>query len=457
MPRKSYFLCSECGYKSGKWLGKCPECGNWNTFVEETENEKPGSAGSARSPGTSQPAAPLSEVSASESERLFSGEPELDRVLGGIVPGQAVLIAGEPGIGKSTLVLALAARLSVHFGSKGSKVHYVNGEESNGQVKLRADRLGIGSSPLLLAGSSDLETVIERLKREKPAAIVVDSIQTIQSASFDSLPGSIVQVRECTYALVEACKAQGAVLFLVGHVTRSGNIAGPKVVEHIVDTVLTLETDARGYYRILRSQKNRFHSTDEAGYFTMEEHGLTGVADLSRAFTVGRDEETSGVAVYPMLEGSRVFPVEVQALCVPTEFNYPKRTADGFDQNRLAMLAAVMEKRIEARLSGFDIYLNVTGGLRVQDPALDLAVIFAVYSAAYDKPLPKGCAVFGETGLTGEVRPVNRSPKRIAEMARLGATTLVYPHEDGAKIVQPGCRLLPVRSLREAVTAALGK
>lgn len=449
--QKSYYLCTECGYKTSKWMGRCPECESWNTFIEEIETV--GDSRKAKSVTDVRPTS-IREIVFSEDERFHTGIDEFDRCIGGIVPGQAVLVSGEPGIGKSTLLLQIAHRLSQRKRPDGSavKVFYVNGEESNSQVKIRASRLGIESDSLFLFAENNVSAVLEQIRRDKPNAVILDSLQTGYLSMYDSLPGSVVQVRECAYELVNLCKAMEIPLFLVSHITKSGNIAGPKIVEHIVDTVLFLEVDRKGYFRFLRSLKNRFYRTDEMGIFKMTEAGLIGEDDVSSAFIWQHNEKTNGICVYPYLEGNRVFPVEIQALCSPTQFNYPKRTAEGLDQNRLMMLIAIMEKKLKMNLFPFDVYVNVTGGLDVNDPALDLSVIFAVYSSFKEKRLGADTAVMGEVGLTGEVRYVIGMEKRVTEMKRLGFSTLILPfHQPNRKTIDE-MNLQPIKTIHEGIS-----
>ncbi len=442
---KQFYLCTECGYKTAKWLGKCPSCANWNSFEEEVEQELPLS--STAVPLSALEAVSLPDVSYTDADRQHSGIPELDRVLGGLVPGQAVLISGEPGVGKSTLLLQLAR----HFAKK-QKVYYINGEESNSQVKSRADRLGINEKDLYLLSTHDLENILEKMQADRPALCIVDSLQTLSSQRFSSLPGSIVQARECAFSLIQAAKTLNIPLFLVSHITKAGNIAGPKVVEHMVDTVLFLESDERGMYRVLRSIKNRFSSTDEVGFFTMESSGLQEIADLSHAFVNMHDKQVAGVSLFPYLEGNRAFPVEVQALCVPTQFNYPRRTADGIELNRLNMLLAILEKHFRLNYSAQDVFLNITGGLKINDPALDLAVVMALYSSLKNKALSPQAAFFGELGLAGELRPVKRREKRILELDRLGFREVYYSQAGTAGEKSTTARLFPLKTLEELIT-----
>ncbi len=441
MPRlKTFYLCSECGFKSAKWLGRCPQCDSWNTFVEEVEQETT----HTHTASTALQPLSLEAVDFSEADRVQSGLSEFDRVVGGLVPGQAILISGEPGVGKSTLLLQLARE----FARRG-RVYYVNGEESNAQVKSRAERLGIKEKELFLLSSNNLEEIIARLQSDRPSLCIVDSIQTLHSERFTSLPGSIVQARECSFELIQAAKTLNIPLFLVSHITKSGSIAGPKVVEHMVDSVLFLESDERGLYRILRSLKNRFFSTDEAGFFQMGALGLLPVEDLGHAFVNIHEKPVAGVSTFPYLEGNRVIPVEVQALCVPTQFNYPRRTADGLELNRLQMLLAILEKHLGLNYSAQDVYLNITGGLRINDPALDLAVIMALRSSLSNKPLPADSAWFGELGLASELRPIKRTDRRIQELARMGFHAIYFPAGKGKLDTPPDTKLYPLRNLQE--------
>lgn len=446
---KKHYLCSNCGYKNSKWLGKCPECGTWNSFIEEIESPQDHKNPSSGTDHPSYEPTPISNILLDDKQRTVSGFYELDRVLGGMVPGQAIFLAGEPGIGKSTLILSVANRLA-----SVKKVYYINGEESNSQVKLRADRTGANAPELYLFCENDIEKLKERVRREKPGVLFVDSVQTVYSGGFSSLPGSVVQMREATFELVSLCKELDIILFLIGHITKAGVIAGPKIVEHMVDTVLFMETDTRGYYRILRCLKNRFYSTEEVGFFTMETDGLKGIEDLSKAFTYRHPEKVSGISVYPLMEGNRVIPVEIQALTVPSQFNYPKRNAEGMDSNRLSMLIAVMEKNLKISLAGQDVYLNVTNGLRISEPSLDLAAVMAIYSSFKDVPSLQDTAVFGEVGMTGEVRPARKMEKRIAEMARLGFRKIMVPYNEKAVNAPEspnGTVLLPISNIQEGV------
>lgn len=446
---KTWFVCGSCGYKTAKWLGKCPECGEWNAFVEEiVRSPAPSGTRPALHPSPHASAKPVSlpEVRSRDSDRLPTGIPEFDRCAGGIVPGQSLLVSGEPGIGKSTLLLQAAGSIA-----KTRKVYYFNGEESDSQVKLRADRLGVSAPGLFLCAASELDTVLDWISRDNPDVVFLDSLQTLYSDNFDSPAGSVVQVRECAYELVGACKARNVPLFLVSHITKTGNIAGPKVVEHIVDSVFYLESDQKGLHRLLRSLKNRFFSTDEVGLFRMGERGLESVEGFGEDARDVHEGEVSGVTFYPHLEGNRVFPTEVQALCAPSQFNYPRRTADGLDANRLVMLIAVMEKRLKCSLFPLDVYANITSGWNISDPALDLPAAIAVYSSFKDKTVPPDTALFGEVGLAGEVRAVAGAERRLAGLAKAGFKQVVLPFRNAKDIPPNGLKLLPVKSLEEAI------
>lgn len=438
---KTVFFCGECGYESGKWLGKCPGCGSWNTMIEEKRVavSSPVSSGAC--------AIPLSHVATASSGRVSSGIGELDRVLGGgIVPGSVILLGGDPGIGKSTLLMQTAAKLA----DRG-KVLYVTGEESAAQLKLRAVRLGVGGDMLILA-ENDLSAVESETDRTKPDYIMIDSVQTMYSPDCSGATGSISQVREATALLTRMAKRTSAAIFIVGHVTKDGAIAGPRILEHMVDTVLYFEGDRQDSFRLLRSVKNRFGSTDEIGVFEMRSSGMAEIPDPSTLFITGTD--LAGCAVTCAMEGTRPMLVEVQALLSPSPFSNPRRMAAGIDNSRLVLLLAVLEKKANLRLSDKDVYTNVVGGLRLAERAGDLAVAMAIASAASEKPLPPHTAILGEISLTGEVRPVNRLDKRIQECARLGYSRLIVPHSDNLPSI-PGVKYLKVKSVAESL-ALLG-
>lgn len=418
---KTTFVCSSCGSVSSKWLGRCPDCSSWNTFVEEVTEKSSSNQTSSRYSPTAKPIG-LGSIEGLETTRFETGIGEFDQVLGGgLVKGSVVLIGGEPGIGKSTVMLQVAGILS----DKQQKVLYVSGEESPAQIRLRADRLGVVPDKLQLLATTALEDVLYAAGNEKYDYIILDSIQTVNSSELQSTGGTVGQVRYVTYKLVELAKSTGVTVFIVGQVTKDGAIAGPKVLEHLVDTVLYFEGDYSRGVRILRSVKNRFGSTDEVGIFEMSSKGLL---EAGNKLFVDLDANlAAGKVLCPILEGSRPFLVEIQALAAPTFFQFPKRNATGFDINRLTMLIAILEKRGGINLSGADVYLNVAGGLRVNEPAADLAVCAALVSSFHDKPVPFDRVFAGEVGLTGEVRPVPNIQGRINEAARFGMKSFIAP------------------------------
>ena len=412
---KKVFLCNECGYDSPKWAGKCPACGAWNSFVEKSIRKDsavhaalPGGGGSARP-------VPIDEVSTDELPRIDTHDKELNRVLGGgLVPGSLVLLGGEPGIGKSTLVLQTVLRLG------DRRVLYVSGEESVQQIKLRAERIEYSKSNCMIVCETRLETIFEHIKECSPELIIIDSIQTMSSEAVDSSPGSVAQIRECTAMLLKYAKESNTPIVLIGHITKEGAIAGPKILEHIVDVVLQFEGDNRGTYRLLRSIKNRFGSTSELAVFEMTGKGLREVSNPSEMLIPMHDEGLSGVAVSAMLDGTRPFLIEVQSLVSTAAYGTPQRSATGFDVRRLNMLLAVLEKRAGFKLSVKDVFLNMAGGLKVSDPACDLAVVSAVLSSSFDFALPSDVCFAGEVGLSGEIRPGAQTDRRIIEASRLG-------------------------------------
>jgi DNA repair protein RadA/Sms len=421
---RTAFVCQQCGHAQPRWLGQCPACEQWGSLVEEIVDDRRARAqGGAASSAAPKPQ-PLAAVEASPSLRRSTGVGELDRVLGGgLVQGSIVLIGGDPGIGKSTLALQACGALA----RQGAAVLYVAGEESPEQVRLRADRLGLGDAAILVLAETTTELVVSELERVRPVAVVVDSIQTLHTSALGSAPGSVAQVRESASELVARCKAQQTACFLIGHVTKEGALAGPRVLEHLVDTVLYFEGDGAHALRILRAVKNRFGSTNEVGVFEMGEGGLAEVANPSAAFLAERPVAAPGSAVLATLEGSRPVLVEIQALVARSVLVMPRRTAIGLDAGRVALLLAVLEKRSGVRLHDQDVFLNVAGGLRVDEPAADLAIAAAVASSAAGRPLAQDVVVWGEVGLTGEVRSVARSDARVREAARLGFRRCLLP------------------------------
>lgn len=413
---KTTFFCTNCGYESAKWLGKCPACNSWNTFTEEKFTKSSGgSAGWTRAAGSESSVYKITDIQQDTQPRYASGLVELDRVLGGgIVPGGVTLVAGEPGIGKSTLMLQLALTLD-------RRVLYVSGEESARQIRMRADRLSdvLPESTLILPETS-LESVLRHAEKEDPQLIILDSIQILNSDAADSAPGSVTQVRHCTAALITLAKTKNIPIFLIGHITKEGSIAGPKVLEHMVDTVLQFEGDRHLSYRMLRTVKNRYGSTAELGIYEMRENGLREVSNPSEILITQREGDTSGVAIGATLEGNRPLLIEIQALVSTAAYGTPQRTATGFDTRRLNMLLAVLEKRGGFRLGTQDVFLNVAGGLRVEDPAVDLAVCLSIISSLNELPIPSSVCFAAEVGLGGELRAVNKLENRITEAQKLG-------------------------------------
>jgi DNA repair protein RadA/Sms len=451
-PPKTIFACQECGSQSPKWLGRCPDCGAWNSFVEERPAEPlPPSAGRYAAPAAGG-AKLYSEISTSNAARITTGIDEFDRVLGGgIVPGSLVLLGGEPGIGKSTLLLQTAA----HIARTAGPVLYSSGEESEHQVKSRGERLGVGDAPLYLLAETCLERVLEEMARLSPALVIVDSIQTVFSLKMQSAPGSIGQVREAATQLLFAAKAQNVPTFLVGHVTKEGSLAGPKALEHIVDTVLYFEGERQHAHRIVRAAKNRFGAVSELGVFEMTSAGLKPVPNPSAMFLAERPENSPGSAVLCCIEGTRPILVEVQALVSTSAYGYARRTAVGLDQTRLSLLLAVMEKRAGLALGGDDVYVNLAGGMSVDEPAVDLAVVAAVASSVRNRAIAPGTAVFGEVGLAGEVRATAQAARRVREAEQMGFSRCVLPAANidpkDPALAGTACSLVGVRTVQEAL------
>lgn len=449
---KTVFYCTACGNETPKWQGRCPVCGAWNTMTEHTE--RPDTSGrffQTAEALTRQPKR-LSQVNTEQELRYPTGLGELDRVLGGgIVTGSLVLVGGAPGIGKSTLLLQICASLC-----QARRVLYVSGEESERQLKLRAQRLRVDSDRLVVFSETRLETVLEAVQAEKPDILIADSIQTLYLERNDSAPGSISQVKDCTMSLMQLAKEQGVTVFVVGHINKEGAIAGPKVLEHMVDCVLYFEGDRNGTYRLLRAVKNRFGSTNEVGVFEMRDTGLKEVPNPSEMLLAGRPQNTPGTCVACVMEGTRPILAEVQALVTHSTFQVPRRAANGFDYNRAVLLLAVLEKRGGLRMGTYDAYVNVIGGLNLEEPAADLPVALAVASSFRDQPVPNDLAAIGEIGLTGEVRAVSQMPLRLAEIARLGFARCVVPRSGTEGLeTPPGLSLIRVRNIREAIEITL--
>ena len=456
MKPKTIYSCQECGAQSQKWLGRCPECEAWNSLVEERAVPTTAGAGAASASAGARYALAGSagprlyeDIDTIVSTRLTTGIEEFDRVLGGgVVPGSLVLIGGEPGIGKSTLLLQAAA----HFANTSGPVLYSSGEESEHQIKSRGQRLGIERAPLYLLAETCLERILEEIARLRPSLVIVDSIQTVFSLKFQSAPGSIGQVREAATQLLFAAKGQNIPTFLVGHVTKDGNLAGPKVLEHIVDSVLYFEGEKHHSHRVVRAVKNRFGAVSELGVFEMTGKGLKGVPNPSALFLAERPQNVAGSAVLCCMEGSRPLLVEVQALVSTSSSGNAKRMASGIDQNRLSLLLAVLEKRAGLNLLGEDVFINVAGGMTIDEPAADLAVVAAVASSLRNRPIRAGTAVFGEVGLAGEVRGAPQAALRVREAAQMGFTRVIVPDGNVAKDEAPaGCELVTVRNVGEAL------
>lgn len=453
--KKTVFFCQNCGHEESKWLGQCPACKEWNTFVEEKVTVSRGSTSAASEAGKERVSkvVTLSSVSVEEDERIRTGIAELDRVLGGgIVQGSLVLVGGDPGIGKSTLLLQVCQRLS----DGGKNVLYISGEESGKQIKLRANRMGTFSEHLYLLCETNLELIRQTIERQKPDMVVIDSIQTMYNEEVSSAPGSVSQVRESTNILMQLAKGMNISIFIVGHVTKEGTVAGPRVLEHMVDTVLYFEGDRHASYRILRGVKNRFGSTNEIGVFEMRKEGLVEVENPSEFMLSGRPEHASGSVVACAMEGTRPILMEIQALVCRSNFGMPRRTAAGLDYNRVNLLMAVLEKRAGLPLSNYDAYVNIAGGIRMNEPAADLGIVMAIASSYKNRPVPEDAIVFGEVGLSGEVRAVTMPEQRVAEARKLGFKTCIIP-EVSLKALQgvpgkPGINIMGVKSVNQVIS-----
>lgn len=444
--KKTVFYCQNCGHEESKWLGQCPMCREWNTFVEEKAVSVKG--GTVKMMSKTE-AVRLSSVETDHDERILTGMKELDRVLGGgIVPGSLVLVGGDPGIGKSTLLLQVCRKLA----DIGKKILYISGEESMKQIKMRADRMGEFSDNLYLLCETNLELIRGVIEEQKPETVIIDSIQTMYDETVGSAPGSVSQVRESTNVLMQLAKGLGISIFIVGHVTKEGTVAGPRVLEHMVDTVLYFEGDRHASYRILRGVKNRFGSTNEIGVFEMRERGLKEVENPSEFMLNGRPENASGSVVVCAIEGTRPMLMEVQALVCKSSFGMPRRTAAGLDYNRVNLLMAVLEKRMGLPLSSYDAYVNIAGGIRMNEPAADLGIVMSIASSYKNKPIAEDTIVFGEVGLSGEVRAVTMPEQRVAEAKKLGFKTCIMPEVSVSTVKKTeGMEIIGVKSVNQAM------
>ena len=449
---KRKFVCQECGYTTPKTLGRCPSCKSWQSFAEEVETLITPSRHRGIGQASREPE-PISQVTASEVERHLTGMSEFDRVLGGgIVPGAVVLIGGDPGIGKSTLLLQASDALSRNYGD----VLYVSGEESVSQTKLRATRLGVKSDTLYVLCENNLEQIEKHIEAQKPKVVVIDSIQAVYLTSIQSAPGSVTQIRECTGHLLICAKNRNIPIFLVGHVTKEGAIAGPRVLEHMVDTVLYFEGEGHHIYRGLRAIKNRFGSTNEIGIFEMRSTGLTDVMNPSEIFLSDREEQVSGAVVVSSMEGTRPLLMEVQALVVPTNYGNPRNTAAGVDRHRIALLIAVLNKRVGIDVGDSDVFVNITGGLRIDEPGIDLGVLMAISSSHRDIPIDRQTVMIGEVGLGGEIRPVTHVDRRIREAAKLGFRRAIFPEYNRKGLnIDDDIELVGVKDVYDSLAALL--
>lgn len=449
---KTVFYCTNCGNETPRWQGKCPACGAWNTIEEHIEKPSAGSVKTKAAPvGQSKRPQRLQEISSEGETRFSTGMGELDRVLGGgAVAGSLVLVSGAPGIGKSTLLLQICNSLCAD-----RSVLYVSGEESERQLKLRAERLGVAPESLFVLSETRLSDILEAAAETKPDILIVDSIQTLYNEENDSSPGSVSQVKDCTMSMMQLSKSNGITVFVVGHINKDGNIAGPKVLEHMVDCVLYFEGDPNSSYRLLRAAKNRFGSTNEIGVFEMQDSGLTEVPNPSQMLLEGRPEGASGTCVSCVMEGTRPVLAEVQALVAKTMLNVPRRVSDGFDFNRAVLMLAVMEKRAGMKMSMFDAYVNVIGGLRLDEPGADLPVVLALASSYRDQCIPDDLVAVGEVGMTGEIRAVSHMNQRLAEVSRLGFKKCMIPRGGSEKLDIPeGLTVYRVKNIREAIETA---
>ncbi len=445
--QRTKYICTNCGYESLKWMGKCPMCNQWDTFSEEVETK---TTKSAKQIGVVE-ITKLDEIIETDEQRISTNIGEFDRVLGGgLMPGSVVLIGGDPGIGKSTLLMQAASSIR-------QKVLYVTGEESVKQINLRAKRLKINPENIFLLAETDLDIIVSAIEQNSPSVVVIDSIQTVAKQDFDNAPGTVTQIRECAGFLMQVAKKQGFSIILVGHVTKEGYIAGPKILEHMVDTVLHFEGERNHSYRILRSNKNRFGSTNEIGIFEMHEKGLTEILNASEIFLSEKGNSLSGSVVTASIEGTRPVLLEVQALVTPSNFGNPQRVATGFDYRRLSILLAVLEKRAKYRLSASNVFLNMAGGIKIDEPAADLAICCSIASSFTDKPAQSSMIVLGEVGLGGEVRSVGQIEKRLQEAEKLGFTDAIIPKNNLKSINgKTKINVIPVENLKEAIDVIIG-
>lgn len=456
--RKTMFVCQECGYNAPKWLGRCPGCGKWNTMVEELE--EPASSSSSLSRGfslntnkTNAAPRPIKEIETEDLPRYSAGSPEMNRVLGGgIIPGSLVLMVGDPGVGKSSLNLRICSSVA-----QDRKVLYVTGEESARQIRMRADRLGALQDNLYVLSETDLERIERHVTEQKPDLLVIDSIQTIFRPDIQSAPGSVSQVRECSVSLLRIAKQNNITIFIIGHVTKDGTLAGPRVLEHIVDTVLYFEGERNAEYRVLRAVKNRFGNTNEIGIFEMRENGLIDVPDASKMFLSDENSSESGTVIIPALEGTRPLLVEIQSLVAPTPYVPPRRTSDSIDIKKIQLLLAVLEKRVHLNMGACDVYVKVAGGIKLDDPAVDLALCCAMASSFRNKSIPAQTIIFGEVGLSGEVRSVSQPDVRVREAVRMGFTNIILPAKNLERLDHDikGVNIYGVRYLTEALKIVL--
>ncbi len=453
--KKIKYVCQSCGSESVKWLGKCPACGEWNSLVEEVESEEVNPKHALTVATTFETPRRIAEVDLTELPRFSTGSGELDRVLGGgLIPGSIILIAGDPGVGKSSLTLAVCASVA----RSGKKVLYVTGEESSRQIRLRAERLNALADELYICAENNLERITRHVEKVEPELLIVDSIQTIYKSDIESAPGSVSQVRECSASLMRLAKTHGVTTFIIGHVTKDGNLAGPRVLEHIVDTVLFFEGERTADFRVLRAIKNRFGATSEVGLFEMRDTGLEDVPDASKLFLPDKADEIGSVIV-PTVEGTRPLLVEIQALVAPTPFMPPRRTSDSVDIKRIQLLLAVLEKRLHLSIGPCDVFVKTAGGIKIDEPAIDLPLTIALASSFANRKLLPRCVIFGEVGLSGEVRAVSKARQRVDESIRMGFENIILPKKNFAEVsktkTSSEIKLLPVENLRDALKISM--